>query len=233
VSPSAAIGASPSAAAPGSTDTAALTDACGGISPPASPALSPGPTAAIGASSSAGASGPPDASTTAAAIATDQITITWPPHAAPALEGLLPSAIGGISLCKFSMQLSTYIASATGGDKLLYSAWVVKSAKTPDDVDIAIAAGLTNQGNVVVQAVQIPGVDAATLTSRFADAAREAGWPVTSRTDLSKPVLVVTDQTAQAAGAVAVVYVYAKNDVLYVVNADDLSLLFEGLAALP
>jgi hypothetical protein len=150
-----------------------------------------------------------------------------------ALESLLPSTIGGIDLCKFSMVLSAYTDSSPGGDKYLYRAWLVKSGKTPDDVDIAVGAGLTDQGNIVVQAVKVPGVNAATLSSRFAEAARELGWPVSSRTDLPKPVLVVTDQTAQASGVVAVAYVYAKDSVLYVVVTDDGGLLLQGLAGLP
>jgi hypothetical protein len=150
-----------------------------------------------------------------------------------ALESLLPSTIGGIDLCKFSMILSGYIDSSTGGDKYLYRAWLVKSGKTPDDVNVAIGAGLTEQGNIVVQAIKVPGVDSATLTSRFADAARALGWPVSSRTDLPKSVLVVTDQTAQASGVVTVAYVYAKNDVLFVVVTDDGGLLLQGLASLP
>jgi hypothetical protein len=148
-----------------------------------------------------------------------------------ALEKLLPSAVGGIDLCKFSMTLSAYVDSSAGGDRYIYRAWLVKSGKTPDDVDIAIAAGLTQ--NIVVQAIKVPGVDSVTLISRFADAARGLGWPVSSRTDLPKPVLVVTDQNAQATGVLTVVYVYAKGDVLYVVITDDMGLLFQGLASLP
>ncbi|MGA3057997.1 MAG: hypothetical protein ABSE70_08200 [Candidatus Limnocylindrales bacterium] len=229
-SPSAGTGVSPSAAVSGSPGASTTADACGNTPATASPS------AGTGASPSAAVSGSPGASATAAAsvtaIATDQVTVGYP-HADAALESLLPSTIGGIDLCRFSMALSGYVDSSPGGDKYLYRAWLVKSGKTPDDVNIAVAAGLTEQGNIVVQAIKVPGVDSATLTSRFADAARELGWPVSSRTDLPKPVLVVTDQTSKAAGVLTVVYVYAKSDVLYVVITDDGGLLLQGLASLP
>jgi hypothetical protein len=131
------------------------------------------------------------------------------------------------------MPVSTYLASSPGGDKTLYSLWLVKLGKTPDDVNIAIADDLTPGENLVVQAIKVPGVDATTLTSSFADVASKAGWPVSTKVTLPKPVLEITDPTAQEAGVLGVAYAYAKDNVLYVVVTDDVSLLIQGLASLP
>jgi hypothetical protein len=150
-----------------------------------------------------------------------------------ALEDLLPSVIGGIDLQKFSMLLSTYAASSQGGEKDLYPPWLVKLGTTTEDVHIAIAADLTQRENFVVKAIRVPGADATTLTSSFADVASKAGWPVSTKLSLPKPVLEITDPTAQEAGVLGVGYVYAKDNVFYVVVTDDLSLLIQGLASLP
>ena len=141
--------------------------------------------------------------------------------------------MGGIELQKLSMPLSTYVASSQGGEKALYSPWLVKLGTTPDAVDIAVAADLTQRENFVVKAIKVPGAATTTLTSSFADVATKAGWPVAAKMNLPKPVLQITDPTAQEAGVLGIGYVYAKDDVFYVVVTDDLSLLIQGLASLP
>jgi hypothetical protein len=215
---------------------ALLVAGCGGATATASPTptIAVSPSARISASPSAAASGSSgaSASASASAAATDQDTIGFP-HVDRALEDLLPGTIGGIALTKLSEPLSSYDATSPYGDKLLYPAWLVKFGKTPDDVHVAIAWDPLLRENFVVQAMQVPGVDAATLTSSFSDAARAAGWPVSARSDLVKPVLIVTDPTVKTAGAIATAYVYAHANVLYVVITDDVVLLNEGLASLP
>ncbi len=213
---------------------AILVAGCGGSSATASPtptvALSP--SAGVDVSPSAAVSGSPAASASPTAIDTNQITMSLP-HIDASLEDLLPSAIGGIALTKFSEPLSSYDAASPSGDKLLYPAWLVKIGKTPDDVNIAIAWDPLQRENFIVHAIKVPGTDAATLTSTFSDAARNAGWPVSATSSLPKPVLEVTDPSAQGSGGLGVAHVYAHDDVLYLVITDDLSLLIQGLADLP
>jgi hypothetical protein len=212
---------------------ALLVAGCGAATATASPAatIAVSPSARISASPSAAASGFSGVSASATPTTTDQVTIGL--HVDAALEDLLPSTIGRSALVKFSMPVSTYLASSPGGDKTLYSLWLVKLGKTPDDVNIAIADDLTPGENLVVQAIKVPGVDATTLTSSFADVASKAGWPVSTKVTLPKPVLEITDPTAQEAGVLGVAYAYAKDNVLYVVVTDDVSLLIQGLASLP
>jgi hypothetical protein len=212
---------------------ALLVAGCGGATATASPTptTAASPSARISASPSAAASGSQGTSASATPTTTDQLTIGL--HVDAALEDLLPSTIGRSVLVKFSMPVSTYLASSPGGDKTLYSLWLVKLGKTPDDVNIAIADDLTPGENLVVQAIKVPGVDAATLVSTLSGVAGMAGWPVSTKVSLPKPVLQITDPTAQQAGVLGVVYVYAKDNVLYVVITDDYSLVIQGLASLP
>jgi hypothetical protein len=154
-------------------------------------------------------------------------------HVAASLEDLLPSTIGGVCLEKFSLVLSAYISSPpTGGDKNLYAPWLLKFGKTTDDVNLAVTADLSQppKVNFNVHAIQVPGATAAALASSFGDAARAAGWPVSSHANYlpGKSLLEITNPATSHMG-----YVYAKNDVLYTVITDDQALLTEALVKLP
>ena len=141
--------------------------------------------------------------------------------------------MGNVTLEKFSQPLSSWIASTKGGEKALYAPWLVKFGKTPDDVDIAIAADLSQQESFRVDAIEVPGADAATLMSDFGAVASNAGWPVHAQTLALKTVLEITDPTAASAGILGIGYVYAQGDILYTIVTDDASLLVEALIKLP
>ena len=196
-------------------------------------------TSTIAAPSPSGTPGPSATPTAAASTATAIHSATATPTEAPtpamphvdaALEDTLPSKIGGVSLQKWSWPLSSYIASTTGGDKVLYVPWLVKLGKTPDEIDMAISTDATH---VVVEAMKVPGVAPATLTSGFGDVAKKAGWPVESGKIAGKSVLKIVDPVAEAAGTRSTAYVYAKGDVMYLVITDDALLLAEALLKLP
>ncbi|MGD0020249.1 MAG: hypothetical protein ABSD62_13440 [Candidatus Limnocylindrales bacterium] len=155
------------------------------------------------------------------------------PHVNAALEDKLPGIIGGITLEKFSMPLSTYMASSTGGDKILYTPWLVKFGKNADDIDLAVAADLTQTETFHAQAIEVPGVDATALSGGFADVARKNKWPVNAKQVGPKSVLEIVDPATDAAGGLGTAYVYATGDVLYVVVTDDPALLLEAMIKLP
>ncbi len=226
----------------GTAMTAALLASCSGPASPTPspiPAITPAPPSATANTSGSASPGSANPSSSAAASAspsaTDAVTIGLP-HIDTALEDLLPTQIGGVSMERFSLVLSAYIASSTGGDRSLYAPWLVKFGKTPDDVNMAVSTDLTLSENFVVHAIKVPGVADAALSSGFGDVARNAGWPVTSHTDLmstGKTVLEIIDPAAQAAGTLSAGYVYAKNGILYTVITDDSALLLEALIKLP
>lgn len=151
------------------------------------------------------------------------------PHVDAALEDKLPGTIGGIQLEKFSMPLSTYMASSNGGDKVLYTPWLVKFGKSPDQIDLAEANDLTQTENFFVQAIQVPGVDAASLTGGFASVARNEKWPVTPKSIAATSVLEIVDPATNAAGGLGTAYIYARGDIMYIIVTDDESLLVEAL----
>lgn len=151
------------------------------------------------------------------------------PHVDAALEDKLPGTIGGIQLEKFSMPLSTYMASSNGGDRVLYTPWLVKFGKTPDQIDLAEANDLTQTENFFVQAIQVPGVDAASLTGGFASVARNEKWPVTPKSIAATSVLEIVDPATDAAGGLGTAYIYARGDIMYIIVTDDESLLVEAL----
>jgi hypothetical protein len=150
-------------------------------------------------------------------------------HVNAALEDKLPGVIGGICLAKFSLPLSTYMASPIGGDKVLYTPWLVKFGKTPDQIDLAEANDLSRTEHFFVQAIQVPGVEAAALTGEFANVARKEKWPVTPKSIAATSVLEIVDPATDAAGGRGTAYVYAKGDIMYVIVTDNESLLIEAL----
>jgi len=178
---------------------AILLAGCGGAAPNSSPAAqattrqtAPATPSPIQASSPSGSTTP-----SASPSPTEDLGLA---HVNAALEDKLPGIIGGIQLEKSSMPLSTYIASDPGGDKILYAPWLVKFGKTPDEIDLAVSADLTQTENFFVQAIEVPGVDAASLTGGFASVARSNKWPVTPRAIGPVSVLEIVDPVMDAAG---------------------------------
>lgn len=193
-----------------------------GAAPGSSSAItSPGAAGSPGSSASVGPCDDPSA------LATDPLQ-----HVDAKLEDLLPTIIGGVCLEKFSLYLSAFIASdPPGGDKDLYPAWLVQFGETPAQVKMAIAVDLRDQGNFQIRAIQVPGADAATLTSAFADVALKAGWPTSTHVNwggTGKTLQEFIDPATGIAGEV-----FAKNDVMYTIITDDYTLLLEALIHMP
>src|ERR1035437_8340103 len=226
---------------------ATLVAACGNATatttatPPSAPTAAPSASAGKSAGPSANSSASPVgcASTAAPTAEPTQDISAGLPHSDAQLEALLPGTIGGIDLEKLSMPLSTYMASETCtaatpcGDKALYTPWLVGFGKTPDDATLAAATDLTKTENVIIQAFKVPGIDGTTLSSTFVAEARKAGWPVSPKTVAAKSVLEVIDPARQSLDLLSIGYVYAKDDVMYIIITDDPALLVEALIKLP
>lgn len=200
------------------------------VAPSGTPVASAGSASPATPSGSAASSGSASASASVAACGSLDLGLA---HIDASLEDLLPSTIGGACLEKFSLVLSTYVASPpTGGDKPLYARWLVKFGKTPDDVNMAVTADLAQPPtvNFNIHAIKVPGVAAATLSSTFGDVARAAAWPVTSHPNYlpGKSILEITDPGTGHLG-----YVYASGNVLFIVITDSQDLLNEALFKLP
>lgn len=219
-----------------------LVAGCGGTASTSTPSqtASQAPTVSVRPSDTAGASGSVASGSVASASAgaptvSPNPTQTYPlAHVDAALEDQLPSELGGVALTKWSMPVSSYMASVTGGDTVLYPPWLVKFGKTPDEVDMALAQDLTGTQHTNLRAIQVPGADAATLVARLGDVATSVGWTHRTVTSLPKtPVLQIIDPTVDAAKTPNTAFVYAKGDIVFFVISDDLTVVVEALAALP
>jgi hypothetical protein len=158
---------------------------------------------------------------------------TYLAHLDAALEDQLPSVIGGVTLTKFSYPVSTYLASIKGGDSVLYPSWLVKFGKTPDAVDMAFAEDDLPPVHVNLRAIQVPGADPTALVAGLADVATKAGWPNRAVTSLSRPVLQITDPTADPTKTANEAFVYAKGDVVFFLISDNINIVIEALSKLP
>jgi hypothetical protein len=155
-------------------------------------------------------------------------------HVDAALEDQLPSVIGGVCLTKWSMPVSSYMASVTGGDSVLYPAWLVKFGKTTDEVDMALAEDLSGHEICNLRAIQVPGADATALVAGLSEVATKAGWSNKTVTSLTKtPVLQIKDPTVDPTKTANTAFVYAKGDVVFFVISDDQLVVLQALAALP
>jgi hypothetical protein len=149
-----------------------------------------------------------------------------------ALEDQLPSVIGGVTLTRWSMPVSSYIASVTGGDSVLYAPWLVKFGMTPVEVNMALAEDLGGNQTVNVRAIKVPGIDAKVLIAGLRDVATKAGWPVRTTT-LPKQPLQITDPTVDASQTANEAFVYAKGDIVFFVINEDLGMSILALNWLP
>jgi len=217
-------------AGPAKSGAASVATATASASPtPSASASGSGATKSPSASGSADASASPSASASPAS----RCLSVGLSHVDTVLEAYLPCTIGGVDLERFSLPLSEYIASSTGGDRSLYAPWLVGFGLTPEQVNVAVVADLTVQENFVIHAIKVPGADDAKLSSSFADQAKKAGWPVTPKTVTGRALLEITDPAAKTAGTLSVGYVFASTHVLYTIITDDPSLLVEALIKLP
>jgi hypothetical protein len=224
----------------GAALTAIILAGCGSAT--ATPGRSTGPSplaspvvASAGASRSAAASGSASASVPPSASPSPSDALHLP-HVDAKLEDLLPSTSGGVDLEKFSLTLSAYMASTSGGDKALYAPWLVQFGKTPADVNLAVAADLTQKINFIVHAIKVPGVDAALLSSSFGEVAMNAGWPVAKHANWAqtgKTLLEITDPDSRVCGSLCAGFVYAKDSILYTIITDDTQLLLSAMIELP
>jgi hypothetical protein len=214
-----------------------LVAGCGGTTSTSTPSqtASQAPTVSVRPSDTAGASGSVASASAASPTVSPSPGPTYLAHLDAALEDQLPSVVGGLTLTKFSYPVSTYLASVTGGDSVLYAPWLVKFGKTPDAVDMAFAEDDLPPVHFNLRAIQVPGADATTLVAALSDVATKAGWPVTTN-DYPKQPLVITDPTADATKAADKAYVHAKGDVVFFVVGNpslDLASIVQALAALP
>jgi hypothetical protein len=202
----------------GALATLLLVAACGGSS-------SPAPSSAPGASATPAASQEPAASEAAQETpsASEGPDISLAPGAAGDLEAKLPSEVNGVRFTKTSFDGNSFPAGVPIGDTEMEQL-LKDSGKSLQDVRVAIATpadtAAATAGNVVM-ALQIKGVDSATLES----------WATGQLGDSSATKTTVGGKQVYGSSAAGVggAYFYVKDDVLYYVISFGTSNLAEGI----
>jgi hypothetical protein len=191
-------------------------------------AASPG--ASTAASGSPAASAPADTPTPSVAVASPSTdgsafpSLAIPSFAFPSedkeLEALLPSTMCGADTVKFSMSGATFEASADPE----FRAILDELGKTPNDVSLAIAGGMTADG-CGAGIFRIKGADANRFKDVFLSEAAKEGTTYQEKSVAGKSVLVGDGTEFQ--------YAYFKGDALLFVTAPDETKAIEILQALP
>jgi hypothetical protein len=166
----------------------------------------------------------------AAATAPGAPSVAPVPSATPAiaaadrLAAMIPPAIGDVTLTTSTPDPAAYIKVSVGRRLGPVLAAVGKSAA---DVAVASANGATEAGSLFIDAVQIDGVDPATLLPAFQAAATAP--PTTGATTATVGGRDVVTWS-QASGTTAV---YAHDDVLFYVSSPIVEWVDAAVAALP
>jgi heat shock protein HslJ len=187
-------------------------------------------------SSNAGASATPtptpEPTATPAASATASGGIPFPSigNSDTALESLLPDAVDGITLQKYSMKGNEFMGSAQADPQT--QAFLNALGVSPSDISVAFGFGvdIANQSALGVFAFKAPGAGADRLLTVFKTAAAQGDttYDWQSATVSGKSV----QQASEPSDPTTQIYLYPTNDVLFLVtgNAGPAA---DALSALP
>ncbi len=151
-------------------------------------------------------------------------------HADPALEALLPAAVGDTTLERKSYVASTVIGSGASGTALTEALRALGAS--PSDLRIAEAFDSAGAADWYVDAFRLPGLSGRKLESAVIDGWIPAGSPATrtNRTIAGKEVVHVT---AGGGGDGLSDYVYVHGDVVFDIATTDTAVVRRVLAVLP
>ena len=146
------------------------------------------------------------------------------------LEALIPDQIGGIPLTKSSMNGEQFVNSGSSSQEL--QAFLRGLGVSIGDVSIAVGVGFSQEAAVAMFVFQAQGADTDRLVSGFkeaynADSAQGLVWQPASIA--GKQV----ERTTNPQQPNQVIYLYAKDDVLYFLTTATEEQAAEALAGLP
>ena len=199
--------------------TIVLVAACGGTAPTQSPAGSP--TAATSSSAATPSSAvPPSSAIASAPVPSAQPSL--PPiatsHADPALEAMLPAAVGGTPLQRSSLTMSAVLDS--GGNRPVVGAFLQSIGKTETDGTVALAFDLTGAVPGGISAFKVAGADPSALLAGLVSVEGSdlgGAATVSQATVGGKNVTVATIGN----GVNDTTWIYGRGDVVFVVKAPD------------
>jgi hypothetical protein len=153
------------------------------------------------------------------------------PSEAADLEALIPDEVGGLTLTKASMQGSEFLAS--GESDPATQKFLEDLGVNPEDVAVAFGFGFAADGSSVgIFVFRAEGAEAGRLVSVFKEATdtdRESPLEWESTSVGGKDVERAVDPEADN----MIDYLYARDDVLYLVSAGTEDVATEALGKLP
>jgi hypothetical protein len=205
--------------------------ACGSaaVSAPIGSAVSSGPST----SPSAAVSGPAASTGGPATMPADTPGPSVDPHEVPDLEALLPATVGGIQMETLSLSGADFYLGGNDQSRPQLDGLLARLGKAIGDVTVADAGDPTGKAVLDVGILRVAGVSSDRLLAEWIAsweaskpgqvthaAATVGGRTLTQLVDASRPVGGRT-------------YAFAKGDMLFLVEADDLALVSSALAQLP
>ena len=159
-------------------------------------------------------------------------TPTLTPNAA--LEKKLPNSIRGVKLVKDSYSGTNM--SGTSAATIATKDLLARLGKKPANLSIATAADPTGKLPVFLQAIRIAKVPTEPLLTNYLAVIEKYSQRGIEKDTASlggKKVTTIVDIEQRDAGSKAVLYIYAKGDIVYVVSTNDKALAADALKAMP
>lgn len=154
-------------------------------------------------------------------------------HGVPALEALLPAKVGDVVLERLSLTGKDFYSTGTTDTQGRLDTLLKNLGKTIDDLRIGDAGDPTGRTVLEVGAFQVAGAKPAQLLSEWV-ASTQAATPgmikVTNTTIDGRSLTKLVDGTRDVGGTT---YAFAKGDTIFLVAADDATLVSRALAQLP
>lgn len=154
-------------------------------------------------------------------------------HGAPELEDRLPDTVANTTLSKYSLTGEDFYAGGTGTGRGQVDSLLGEVDAALGDVSVAQASDPGGHLVLQVGAFRIRGVAAERLLAAWVSSQQAAmrNQLRVSVTDVGgRHLTVLVDPSRDVGGST---YVYAVDDTIYLVLADDQALLVEALAGLP
>lgn len=147
------------------------------------------------------------------------------------LENRLPSQINGVTLVKYSVKGTTFLASGSSNSQDLIDL-LTALGKTPNDLSVAFAGDPSGGLDVQIGAFRVAGADSNALLTAFVAASQKStpGQVVTQANVGGKNVTNIVDP---ADTSTSPTYVYGNGDVLFYVLTPDPALAATALQQLP
>ncbi len=154
-------------------------------------------------------------------------------HGVPALESRLPDTIGGTALSKLSLTGAEFLATGTDTNRSQVMSMLGALSATPQDLAVATAHDPNGQLSFEEGIFQVKGAPPDRLLQQWVASQQEAmhgSLEVSNTTVAGLAVTKVVDASVSLGGTT---YALAKGDAIYLIVADDQSLLTEALGKVP